>query len=180
MSTQERRARNKCEPRFHRKYDGGSKIWFDIARRRFRCRVQVTTNPEASPVSETERRSLSGPRNPSNRRALCRSKRETAVASPETAPGVAAPPADALPIGLHAIAAAYSDYTKKSLDETRSFVEKLSGVRSFDKAMEVQTEFAKQAYDTFVAESQKMRELYGKLALQTFKPLEGFVTKSTT
>jgi hypothetical protein len=105
---------------------------------------------------------------------------ETAVASTKTAPVVAAPPADALPIGLHAIAAAYSDYTKKSLDETRSFVEKLSGVRSLDKAMEVQTEFAKQAYDTFVAESQKMRELYGKLALQTFKPLVGFVTKSTT
>ena len=52
-------------------------------------------------------------------------------------------------------------------------------MRSLDKAVEVQTEFAKQAYDTFVAESQKMRELYGKLARQNFKTLEGFVSKST-
>jgi hypothetical protein len=104
---------------------------------------------------------------------------DTAVASTETAPIGAAAPAGTLPIGLHTIATAYGDYTRKSLEETRSFVEKLSEVRSFDKAMEVQTEFAKQAYDTFVAESQKMRELYGKLARQTFKPLEGFVTKST-
>ena len=105
---------------------------------------------------------------------------DTAVASTETAPVVSPPPADAPPIGLHTIAAAYSDYTKKSLEETRSFVERLSEVRSLDKALEVQTEFAKQAYDTFVAESQKMRELYGKLARQTFKPLQGFVIKSTT
>ena len=104
---------------------------------------------------------------------------DMAVASTET-PSIGTPaPADPLPIGLHTIATAYSDYTRKSFEETRSFVEKLSEVRSLDKAMEVQTEFAKQAYDTFVAESQKMRELYGKLARQTFKPLEGFVTKST-
>ena len=104
---------------------------------------------------------------------------DTAVASTETAPIAATAPADTLPIGLHTIATAYSDYTRKSLEETRCFVEKLSEVRSLDKAIEVQTEFAKQAYDTFVAESQKMRELYGKLARQTLRPLEGFVSKTT-
>jgi hypothetical protein len=54
--------------------------------------------------------------------------------------------------GLQAIAAAYGDYTKKSFEETKSFVEKLSGVRSFDKAIEAQNEFAKSAYETFVAD----------------------------
>jgi phasin family protein len=101
------------------------------------------------------------------------------VAPSETASIGAAAPADALPIGLHTIATAYGDYTRKSLEETRSFVEKLSEARSLEKAVEAQTEFAKQAYETFVAESQKMRDLYGKLARQTLKPLEGFVTKST-
>jgi len=105
---------------------------------------------------------------------------ETAVASAEAAPALAAAPAETLPVGLHTIATAYSEYTKKSFEETRCLVEKLSQVRSLDKALEVQTEFAKRAYDNFIAESQKMRELYGKLARQTFKPLEGFVTKSTT
>ena len=58
--------------------------------------------------------------------------------------------------GLQAIATAYGDYTKKSFEDTKSFVEKLSGVKSLDKAIEVQTEFAKSAYETFVADSQKI------------------------
>jgi len=37
-------------------------------------------------------------------------------------------------------------------------------VRSLEKAVEVQTEFARQAYETFVTESQKIRELYSGLA----------------
>jgi hypothetical protein len=81
--------------------------------------------------------------------------------------------------GLQAIAAAYGDYTKKSFEDTRSFVEKLSGVKSLDKAIEVQTEYAKSAYETFVAESQKIAALYTDLAKQTFKPLEGIAAKFT-
>src|SRR5664279_4642071 len=79
--------------------------------------------------------------------------------------------------GLQAIASAYGDYTKKSFEDTKSFVEKLSGVKSIDKALEVQTEFAKSAYETFVAESQKIAGLYTDLAKQTFKPLEGIAAK---
>jgi hypothetical protein len=79
--------------------------------------------------------------------------------------------------GLQAIAMAYGDYTKKSYEDSKSFVEKLSGVKSLDKALEVQTEFAKSAYDTFVADSQKIAGLYTDLAKQTFKPLEGLVAK---
>ena len=54
--------------------------------------------------------------------------------------------------GLQAIATAYGDYGKKSFEDTKSFVEKLSGVKSLDKAIEAQTEFARSAYETFVAE----------------------------
>jgi phasin family protein len=81
--------------------------------------------------------------------------------------------------GLQAIATAYGDYTKKSFEDTRSFVEKLSGVKSLDKAIEVQTEFAKSAYENFVAEAQKIAGLYTDLAKHTFKPLEGMVAKFT-
>jgi DNA-binding transcriptional regulator YhcF (GntR family) len=88
-------------------------------------------------------------------------------------------PADNFPISIQTIANAYGDYTKKSLQETRSFIEKLTGVRSLDKAIEVQSEFARQAYETFVAESQKICGLYSELAKQIFKPLEGFVAKMT-
>ena len=88
-------------------------------------------------------------------------------------------PADNFPVSIQTIANAYGDYTRKSLQDTRSFVEKLMGVRSLDKAIEIQTEFARQAYGTFVAESQKICELYSELAKQIFKPMEGFVAKVT-
>ncbi len=81
--------------------------------------------------------------------------------------------------GLQAIAGAYGDYTKKSFEDTKSFVEKLSGVKSLDKAIEVQTEFAKSAYETFVAESQKIAGLYTDVAKQAYKPFEGLVAKFT-
>jgi hypothetical protein len=56
-------------------------------------------------------------------------------------------------------------------------VEKLSGVKSIDKAIEAQTEYARSAYESFVAESQKIAGLYTDLAKQTFKPIEGMVAK---
>jgi len=52
-------------------------------------------------------------------------------------------------------------------------------VKSLDKAVEAQTEFARSAYETFVAESQKIVGLYSDLAKQTFKPYEGLVSKFT-
>ena len=82
------------------------------------------------------------------------------------------------PAGFQALATAYGDYTKKSFEDTRSFVEKLSGVKSFEKAIEIQTEFAKTAYETFVTESQKIGALYGDLAKQSYKPFAGLVAKT--
>jgi hypothetical protein len=84
---------------------------------------------------------------------------------------------ETLQSGLQAIATAYGDYTKKSFEEGKSFVEKLAGVKSLDKAIEVQTEYAKSAYETFVAESQKIAGLYADLAKHSYKPIEGLVAK---
>src|SRR5258707_5420076 len=81
--------------------------------------------------------------------------------------------------GVQAMATAYGDYAKKSFEDTKSFVEKLSGVKSLDKAVEAQTEFARSAYETFVAETQKIAGLYTDLAKQTFKPYQGLVAKFT-
>jgi hypothetical protein len=91
----------------------------------------------------------------------------------ETSPIGAAASADTSPIGLQTIATAYRDYTRKSFADAQSFVEKLSGARSLDKAFEAQTEFAKQAYETFMADSWRIRALYGELVRQTLKPPTG-------
>lgn len=50
-------------------------------------------------------------------------------------------------------------------------------MKSIEKAIELQTEYAKTSYETFVAESQKIGELYTDLAKQAFKPFEGIVAK---
>jgi hypothetical protein len=92
---------------------------------------------------------------------------------------VAAAPADNLSIGFQTIANAHRDYTDKSLQETRFFVVKLMDVRSLDKAIEVQAEFTRQAYETFVAESQKICGLYSEFARQISRPWAGFVARVT-
>lgn len=81
--------------------------------------------------------------------------------------------------GAQAIAVAVGDYTKKSFEDGNAFVTKLSGVQSLDKVLEVQTEYAKSAYKSFVAKSHKISELYVDLAKQAYKPFEGFVAKMT-
>ena len=100
--------------------------------------------------------------------------------APADAPSIGvAGPADNFPVSIQTIANAYTDYTRKSFEETTSFVEKLTGVRTLDKAIEIQAEFAKQAYETFVAESQKICGLYSELAKQIFKPFAGLLAKAT-
>jgi phasin family protein len=81
--------------------------------------------------------------------------------------------------GCQAIATTVGDYTKKSFGEGNAFVEKLSGVKSLDKAMEAHAEYARSAQEAFVAESQKVAELYADLAKQAFKPFEGLFAKMT-
>jgi hypothetical protein len=103
---------------------------------------------------------------------------EAAPASAQAIPISAPASANTLSTDFQAIATAYTDYSKKSFEQTRVFVERLSGVRSLDKAIEVQTEFAKQAYETFVTESQKISELYSRLAKQTFRPFEALVART--
>jgi hypothetical protein len=73
------------------------------------------------------------------------------------------------PVNVQTIANAYRDYTRKSFQVNRSFVEKLMGVRSFDKMVEVQADYATQAYANLVAESQKICGLYSELASRTLK-----------
>ena len=113
--------------------------------------------------------------------AAAPSPSEPSPAEPvSTEPASAAPPspAEPAPVSLQTIADAYRDYTRKSFEEFGSFVEQLSGVRSLDKAMTVQSEFVKRAYETSVAESQKICELHNRLAKQTLDPFKGLTGKT--
>jgi hypothetical protein len=65
------------------------------------------------------------------------------------------------------------------MQESRSLVEKLMAVRSLDRAIELQSEFARGAYTNFVAESQKICGLYGRWVRQIFRPWEVAAAKLT-
>ncbi|MCX7325494.1 MAG: phasin family protein [Hyphomicrobiales bacterium] len=81
--------------------------------------------------------------------------------------------------GLQAIAVESSDYTKKSFDQGTAMVEKLVAVKTIDKAIELQSDFAKSAYEGFVAQATKIGELYTAMAKDAFKPFEAVIAKAT-
>ncbi len=83
----------------------------------------------------------------------------------------------ALSKGTQAIAIEVADYSKKAFEDGTAALEKLFGVKSFDKAIEVQTEYAKTAYEGFMAEASKIGELCADLAKETYKPFEMLVAK---
>lgn len=78
------------------------------------------------------------------------------------------------PAGLPGIALAYGEYTRNSWVSGRFLVERLIAMRSFDEAVEIQGEFAKQVYSNFVVHSQKICMLYGEWAQQFFRPFADF------
>ena len=80
--------------------------------------------------------------------------------------------------GAQAIAIEAAQYTRTSFEQGTAALEKLVGARSLDKAIEVQSEYLKSAYDSFVAQSTKTRELYVNLAQDAFKPYEGLLANA--
>ena len=74
--------------------------------------------------------------------------------------------------GIQTIAAEVTDYSKRSLQTTSTFLEKLVSVKSLETAIQVQSEFAKTQIEGFVAQATKMGELYKSLATEAFKPME--------
>ena len=80
--------------------------------------------------------------------------------------------------GFQAIAVEIADYSKKSFEDNTALVEKLMGVKTLDKAIEVQSEFLKSSYETYVARLTKIGELYAGLAKESYKPIETAVSKA--
>ncbi|MGZ3409333.1 MAG: phasin family protein [Xanthobacteraceae bacterium] len=79
---------------------------------------------------------------------------------------------------FQAIATEVTDYSKKSFEEGTAMLEKLMGAKSLEKAIELQTEYAKSAYEGFVSEATKLGDMYSDLAKETYKPIEGLMAKA--
>ena len=81
--------------------------------------------------------------------------------------------------GWQSIAAETSDYTKKSFEKSCELAEKMVAVKKMDEAVQLQTEFAKSAYEDFVAGATKIGEIYTAMAKDAFKPFEAAARKMT-
>jgi hypothetical protein len=80
--------------------------------------------------------------------------------------------------GAQAIATEAGEYTKKSFETGSATVEKLFSAKSLEKAIEIQSDYAKQSYEAFVAEATKIGDLYAELAKEAYKPFESIVAKA--
>jgi len=78
---------------------------------------------------------------------------------------------------LQTIATETAEYSKKALENNSAFMEKLLGAKSYDTAIQIQSEYWKTSYAGFVAQATKIGELYSSLAKEAFKPVETAVNK---
>jgi hypothetical protein len=74
--------------------------------------------------------------------------------------------------GWQAIAAEMTDYTKRSFEDSSATFEKLVSSRSIEQVMEIQTTYAKRAYDEYMHQLTKIGGMYAELAKEAYRPVE--------
>ncbi len=79
--------------------------------------------------------------------------------------------------GFQAIAAKVTDYSKKAFEDGMRAFEQLLGAKSVEQAIEIQSQFAKKAYDTYIAEMSKLGEMYVASARDAYKPVEQVLSR---
>jgi phasin family protein len=81
--------------------------------------------------------------------------------------------------GTQAIATEVIEYAKKSAESSAQAWEKLVGAKSLESAIEVQSQYARSAYQEFVAETAKLGELYVEFAREAYAPLRSAFGESS-
>jgi hypothetical protein len=81
--------------------------------------------------------------------------------------------------GFQAIAARWVEFSKRSFEDASRTWEQLLGTKSVEHAMEIQTNYAKRAYENWMSELSKIGELYSSTARDAYKPVEKAVSKHT-
>ena len=73
-----------------------------------------------------------------------------------------------------------ANYSRKTLEDVFQAWEQLLRARTAGDMMDVQTRYAKKAYDTHVAELSRLTELYQELARNAVKPVEDTARRSVS
>lgn len=77
------------------------------------------------------------------------------------------------------IAARGNEYSRGALEEASGAFKKLVGAKSLEQASQIQTDYAKAAYAKWMAEAEKIGEMYAAAMRDAYKPLEQAVNKKT-
>jgi hypothetical protein len=85
---------------------------------------------------------------------------------------------DALSKTAKEVATEMAEYSKSSFESGSKAMEKLFGVKSLDKAIEVQSEYAKSMFEDFTARTTKIGQLYADLGKEVFKPFAANMSKA--
>jgi hypothetical protein len=80
--------------------------------------------------------------------------------------------ATAMTKGYQAIAQEMVDFATKSAEHNKVTFEKATTARSFERIVEVQQGYAKEAYDAVLAQTTKLGDMYKAAATDAFKPYE--------
>ena len=80
--------------------------------------------------------------------------------------------------GLQAIGVEIADHSKKSFENSTATVEKLIGAKTLDRAVEVQSNFVKDAYEAYISRATKIGELAADTAKEAYKPYEGVLNSA--
>lgn len=80
---------------------------------------------------------------------------------------------------VQSIAAETTDYSKKVFEDQASYLEKLVGAKSFDSVLQIQSDYAKSAYESAIDQATRIGELYQGLVKEAVKPLETVIARAT-
>jgi phasin family protein len=78
--------------------------------------------------------------------------------------------------GLQQVASETTEFTKSSYEHSAKMMEQLLQTRSLEKAIELQTDYAKSAYQAWVSQATKIGEIYSDMARESYKPFETVVS----
>jgi hypothetical protein len=70
------------------------------------------------------------------------------------------------------IASEMSEYSKRSFEDGAATFQKLMGAKSLDQAYEIQSSYARRAYEQYVQEMNKIGTIYAGIAKDAMKPVE--------
>ena len=74
--------------------------------------------------------------------------------------------------GFQSIATEMTNNTRKAFENGNAVAEKAIAAKSVEKAVEIQTKYAKDAIEAYVGGLNKIGEIYADAAAKAYKPLE--------